>query len=213
MDHQTALSSKAAERFTLGELTSSEKEAFEAHFFSCPECSAAVQEYEIFSDNIRAVFAEDARSTRSAVEAPDPTGWWKGVRAWFGAPIWVPALAIALAFFMFRAPAAVEEWQLVPMSRGEGAVPHHLTPSATQILAPSLDLHGMDSTRWQSYHWVLSSAGGNVVENGTGRENPLKLHIQASKLVPGAKYILTVRGDHDSDSQKPFESSFAIDFK
>jgi hypothetical protein len=38
MSHDQAVSSQAAERYVLGELTSSERDAFESHFFDCAVC-------------------------------------------------------------------------------------------------------------------------------------------------------------------------------
>ena len=212
MDHQTALSSQAVERYTLDELTSPQREAFEEHFFTCPDCAQALREYQIFAANTRAVFEEEAQ--RKPVAAPPAAaqpGWWQGWRTWFGAPIWVPAMSLVLAFFLFQAPALTEEWEIMPMSRG--AVQKHMAPRDAKFFAPSIRLQGMDPARWQSYRWELSGVDGKTVENGRGRENPLKLHISSSKVVPGATYILTVRGDRDNDSQKPLESNFAIDYK
>lgn len=43
MSHEQAISSQAAERYVLGELTSSEREAFEGHYFDCATCFEQVE--------------------------------------------------------------------------------------------------------------------------------------------------------------------------
>ena len=222
MDHSTALESQAAERYTLGELTSPEREEFEEHYFSCSDCAAALQEYEVFVANARAVFTEDAQAKQPQQErAVAPENWWKGIRTWFGAPVWVPALAaLVFAFVLFRNPTGQSspdpnseraEWALVADSRSGSVEPHAVPPSAVW-LAPSIKLEAMDPRRWASYHWELSDPGGSVLAQADGRENPLHLNIPASKLDSGKIYVLKVWGDRAIDPQ-PLISRFAIDRK
>src|SRR5271155_2887203 len=61
MDHQTAVEQKAAERYFLDELTGEDREAFEEHFFTCPECAGDVETLTAFAANARAVFREESR--------------------------------------------------------------------------------------------------------------------------------------------------------
>ena len=42
MDHQEVLSTLASERYLLGEMTDTERDSFEEHFFSCAECAEDV---------------------------------------------------------------------------------------------------------------------------------------------------------------------------
>jgi hypothetical protein len=44
MNHEQATSSKAPERYILGELTQEEREAFEGHYFDCSKCFERVQQ-------------------------------------------------------------------------------------------------------------------------------------------------------------------------
>jgi len=39
MDHDTSIKTMAAERYLLEELSSSERDEFELHFFECLECA------------------------------------------------------------------------------------------------------------------------------------------------------------------------------
>lgn len=53
MDHLDAIRLRAAERYVLKQLTVAEAEAFEEHFFSCPECAEEVRWIAMFEDNAR----------------------------------------------------------------------------------------------------------------------------------------------------------------
>src|SRR5262245_6777326 len=43
MSHEQAISTKAAERYLLGELEAGELEAFEVHYFDCPACFEQIE--------------------------------------------------------------------------------------------------------------------------------------------------------------------------
>jgi len=58
MDHATALRLRAAERYRTHELTPAERDAFEEHFFECPECAAAVRLEQAFAANARAALRD-----------------------------------------------------------------------------------------------------------------------------------------------------------
>ena len=53
MEHAEATESMAAERYLLGEMTPEDRDAFEEHFFGCPECAAAVREAAAVAASIR----------------------------------------------------------------------------------------------------------------------------------------------------------------
>ena len=53
MEHEDAIRTLAVERYSLGELTPEERDAFERHYFECPECWASVRRAEMFAQNAR----------------------------------------------------------------------------------------------------------------------------------------------------------------
>ncbi len=65
MDHEEAVREQAAERYVLGELPAGQREAFEEHFFQCPECAREVQLGAVFLANVRTVLAEQAQRQRA----------------------------------------------------------------------------------------------------------------------------------------------------
>jgi hypothetical protein len=58
MDHTEANAMRAAERYVLGDLSVSEVEEFERHFFDCPQCSEELRLLSVLQENARAVFME-----------------------------------------------------------------------------------------------------------------------------------------------------------
>jgi hypothetical protein len=96
MDHQEALRMQATERYVLGDLSSSEQEEFEEHFFTCAECAEDLRMGAVFAANARAVFREQTRrppATSPAVSPQKGSGWWTWLRPAMAAPL---AAAVAL---------------------------------------------------------------------------------------------------------------------
>ena len=58
IDHQEAVKSLMAERYLLGELNASEREAYEEHLFSCDACFAQVKAGTEFVGHLRRMGAE-----------------------------------------------------------------------------------------------------------------------------------------------------------
>ena len=52
MDHQTATEKQITERYLLNELSESDREQFEEHFFSCADCARDVQSGAAFVEGI-----------------------------------------------------------------------------------------------------------------------------------------------------------------
>jgi len=55
MEHTEAIKLNAVERYLLGELTPTERDAFEAHFFECADCAAEVRAAASFVVNAREI--------------------------------------------------------------------------------------------------------------------------------------------------------------
>src|SRR5262245_40943991 len=103
MEHSEAIDMKAAERYVLGDLSVSEVEEFERHFFDCPQCSEELRMLSVLQENARAVFVEPIPGPRAEpvqvpVPAPVPvresTSWWSGLAAIWRQP-WAIAPALA----------------------------------------------------------------------------------------------------------------------
>lgn len=219
MNHQEALELQAVERYLLDELTSSQKEAFEEHYFSCPECVAALREQEIFAANLRAVATDDAAGAAAVVKtAAAATGnRWAG---WFRLPMLVPTFAaLCLAVVALRqntelrqiSAGTVVEMQLAPVARDGGAVSAVKIPAGAAWIDPSIDLlPGIQPGRWTKYHWEVRNSSGKVLLSGDGENGGPVLHLRlsASAFAATGRYTLAVQG---APSTPELAGEFAIE--
>ncbi|SRR5579885_2560203 len=139
MEHSEAIEMKAAERYVLGDLSVSEVEEFERHFFDCPQCSEELRMLSVLQENARAVFAEPTPGPRTEPAASLPVrpdareSWWSRLATIWRQP-WAiaPALAaIGLAILIgyqtglrrgSDGPQSVSAFPLFAASRGEETV-------------------------------------------------------------------------------------------
>jgi hypothetical protein len=78
MDHSEAVQLKTAERYILGELTPSQRDAFEEHFFGCIECADDVKFAAMFADNAREALRTVPAPEIVAAPRPSPAKGWFG---------------------------------------------------------------------------------------------------------------------------------------
>jgi hypothetical protein len=151
MDHSEATDLKAAERYILGDLSVSEAEDFERHFFGCPQCSEELRALAIFQDNARAVFLaprEETARAAAVVQIDEPVlqsspakpaplrpanggsaGWRRIFSPWSLAPaLGLSAAALVIGWFVgFRSgherpPQSITAFPLYAAARGEETV-------------------------------------------------------------------------------------------
>src|ERR1700758_2291112 len=105
MDHSEATEMRAAERYVLGDLSVSEVEEFERHFFDCPQCSEELRALTIFQEHARAVFLEPepAPLPAPASTPQSKAPWWKGF-----SPLSYAMAMTALVIGLFGGYAAVQ---------------------------------------------------------------------------------------------------------
>src|SRR5271169_5963322 len=98
MDHSNAIDTQAVERYLLGELSASEAEEFELHYFACPQCALAVESGGVFIDGARAVWADEKRTSASDRTPGNPhTSFWDAVAGYWTRPAFaLPAAAAVL---------------------------------------------------------------------------------------------------------------------
>lgn len=76
IDHQQAVKNMMAERYLLGELSESERDAYEAHLFDCQICFGQVKAGTEFVSYLKQAGVEEY------VKAPQPR-WYQSPRHWF----------------------------------------------------------------------------------------------------------------------------------
>jgi|SRR5579883_3208886 len=228
MDHPEAIAMKAAERYVLGDLSVSEVEEFERHFFDCPQCSEELRLLSVLQENARAVFIEQSPGPRpepvvQPVPAPAPApipvvekeSWWK---AWTRPLVLAPALAaIAVAVLIgyqtgsqkSGEPQAISSFPIYAASRGEETV---VAPAAN---AQFYSLY-MDRT-WDrdfpSYTAALRAEGSDAVRfsmpvAGVAPGQSIQVLLPIHTLEAG-RYVLTISGnDGTALARYPFTLRF-----
>lgn len=87
MNHEEALRVSAVERYVLDEMDRREREAFEEHYFTCPECAEALTDSVTLADNAREVFKN--RRLFKIRTSPEPWAW---LNRWLMPPALAPTL-------------------------------------------------------------------------------------------------------------------------
>jgi hypothetical protein len=202
MDHLDADKTKAVERYMLGDLSVSEVEEFERHFFDCPQCSEELRALTIFQENARAVFVEqDLATIPASVHAPESAAsWWHG----FSPLFWIRPSAMALAAlvigvfagyltFAMGGGAQVREFPIYAQARGEETIVSPAAGSKSYLL----DFDKTWDGDYASYRAVVRDASG--VERLTmpitlgAPGEAILVQVPTHKLASG-KYVLVMMG-------------------
>ncbi|MGA3188092.1 MAG: hypothetical protein ABSF22_13370 [Bryobacteraceae bacterium] len=217
MDHLEAEQMKGVERYMLGDLTVSEVEELERHFFDCPQCSEELRALTIFQENARAVFAEqDPAPIPASVTVPKSTAsasWWSGFSPlWFSSAMALAGLLIGifsgyLAFASRENVQAVSAYPLYAQARGEETV---VSPTAGSKFY-TLYLDRTWEGDFASYRAVLRDASGTEqfavpVKSGAAGD-AIHVLVPTHKLAAG-KYVLVMLGGETELARFPFTLRF-----
>ena len=170
MEHQRAVQNLAVESYLLGEMSPSEREAFEEHFFECIVCGEDVRAAAKFMEEARNILGEDARADDrlksgrplpgSSRTAKKPGGGrTPGWLVWLKPQFAAPALAGLLLL------VGLESFQVIPNLRRQVE-----EAGAAQVVTPTV-LRG--TVRGESTTPMVS-AGTPVLLTMDLREAPAK---------------------------------------
>lgn len=112
MDHESAVTSHAVERFFLGEMAPDERDAFEEHFFLCELCGDDVRATSAFIENTKSIFSA-APPSPGRVRRP----WFAWLRP---ALSYSPAYAAAAAVFLIM--LGYQDFKVIPALKAPQAV-------------------------------------------------------------------------------------------
>jgi hypothetical protein len=233
MDHTQAVSNGAVERYLLGELSASESDEFEQHFFDCLECSRELRAGAMFEDNARAVFLEErlaaepaSRKARTPAEAK--LSFWASLwqRPWSAAP--------ALAALVLAAVTAYQASVVIPGLRGQLHDALSPQPVASYVLPPISrgDAHAlnvpdighfyaiyMDPT-WQGHFaaYVCSvqdesgSTRFSVRLSAPPPGKPIEI-LMARSLLPSGRYTVVIRNAAETGKPEAELARYALILK
>lgn len=201
MTHDEAVSTLAAERYLLGEMADAEREAFEAHYFDCADCSEDVR--------LGATMAEGARlgllPAPTARPLARPT---RSASRWLRSPAlpWALAATLAIVVAYQASPlrrsvatpsgaVALSPVTVRPATRGQETTVS--VGSDDTVVTLAIDVPVTAPTGMLQY--ALRVEGARQVASGQVRAPqpgfPLLLLLPAHLLTPSTGYVLAV---HDA---------------
>lgn len=203
--HAFADREHAAERYLLGEMSDADRDRYEEHVFSCPECAEDVRTTAVFLDDVRAYVAPEGL-TRTA--APAPVALVSKPAAWYRSPIipWAMAASLLVStgyqslvlvpgLRTQLSPHGLYPVTLRPDSRGQEPVVRNGAASDGFTLAIEIN----DVQEGTLMEYKIATVGGRQARSGRLEApragTPLLLWLPLSVLGEPARYELSV---HDA---------------
>lgn len=200
MEHTEAVDTLACERYLLGEMTETERDAFEAHFFSCDECAEDIRAAATMREAVR----QGLGSSRTADQESALVPFARKSRAPWRPSVVLPwAVAATLAVMVgFQARTgrvtvgsdsslvALNPTTLRPATRGQEPV----VPFGPAI-ALAIDVGALgDAT---SFRYTLETADGVQVAAGEAPAPPLGapllVLLPSNSVKPSQRYVLKLQ--------------------
>jgi hypothetical protein len=203
MTHTEAHDTMASERYLLDEMTQSERDAFEDHYFSCLDCAEDVRTSGVMRDGVKAGFVA-APIARVATFVPAQKRL-AARQPWYqsAAIPWAVAATLAIAVTFQARPA--RQTDTAPSAAPQVLTPITLRPASRGAIpavslgaghvALALDVDTPPGTTELSYE-LRDLAGQQVFGGRTlapAQGSPLLLVIPGFTLSPEQQYILSVR--------------------
>lgn len=211
MDHREAHSTKAAERYLLGEMSEPERYDFESHYFECDECAGDVRAVHAFAKGVQAVCAEEPVPMRVR-PAPTPKAPRVSWSAWL-----TPALAAALGMVaIYQGFMVIPGLRWQTESRAMAAVPLRAAARGDEqvveirrdqpVTLLSLDVNGVEPDAPLRYE--MTGPGGKRIANQTTAPpagSPLIVYLTNTDVTQPGNWTLTLRDAKGMEvSQYPF---------
>lgn len=168
MDHETSINTLAAEKYSLGELSSPEREQFEQHFFECPECAESVRVGFQFGESARIVFGQDARAVAELARRSRLRDWFALIR-----PVMLAPMAVSIAIL---AVSGYQNTVQIPALRGRVEQLERPQVLSSALLAPS--------SRWSVPSITISSTA-----------QFFQLSLAIGGIAPAERYECELRAD------------------
>jgi hypothetical protein len=207
MSHEEAVMTMASERYLLDEMADTERDAFEEHYFTCPDCADEVRVGEQMRVRVSKVHAVEAAHWRP----PVPFVPRRAASTWRAPKILLPWAAAAVLLIAvgyqslvvmphlrgLNATQALATITLRPASRGEVPVVSLEPGSAFVPLALEINADaGIDRLAYT----VQDEQGATLASGETARPASgasLLLLVPARDLTAGGTYVVAVRNPID----------------
>ena len=228
MNHAEALQNMATERYLLGELSPELRDAFEEHFFECPECAMDVRAAAVFLDEAKEQLPEltgpfsapagERQRIVTAVKPEKKTPWWAGLlRPALAGPVFAALIAVVGYQNIVTLPGlrmAASEMQLAPtvyLHTGTRGAEAPVMVDAKQGIVLTVDRP--QAAGFTALEFSLSDGAGKLVAQGSvpaedanaGQvDGTLSLAIPGARVTDGA-YTLAISGVTASGSHSEIE--------
>jgi len=211
MNHDDAMEMMAADRYILGELEPTERDAFEEHFFECSVCADDVRDSAKFAAGVR---TSDARVMK--VPAVGRFNWWATAAASvFAALLGYQSLIVVPQMRMAMRAHTQTQTQPVPVmrlaadeitldsqARGTSVV---ITAREDEDVPLAVVIHDRDPH--QVYTLEIRDAADRVRDSlkapAQESNEPVRLVVAAGRLSSG-EYKIVIRGGDREIAAYPF---------
>jgi hypothetical protein len=226
MEHSQAVEQMAAERYLLNELTPEAREAFEEHFFDCPDCALDLRAAAAFMDEAKVqlpaiIASAPVRPSAGAVKPRANRDQWF---SWLRPAFAVPAFAALLVLIGYQ------NLVTMPALRSEADQPrllawtplHGATRGGARTTITADRQHGVDlpidltplpgSPAYGSYAFDLVDAQGKTVWTGsiaspaTGESGAQRISLAIpAAMLRKASYTVAVSGVGSNGERTPVD--------
>lgn len=221
MNHEEAVRTQAAERYLLGEMNEAERDAWEAHFFSCAVCAEELKAGAGFVNAVQDFFGSAPARVRISEHSPTPA--WLNWRELFRpTPAFACALLLVGGFAIYqntvtiarlRQPQVVSATFLTQSRSGESKaimVPRDGRFELRIELPP-----GVNYSSWEGQ--IVSEAGRIAATfpiSAQQAHDQIGISLSAGTLQPG-HYLLVVHGTTGENGPKNeiARYPFALEFQ
>ena len=214
MEHERAIQNLAVESYLLGEMSPSERESFEEHYFECAVCAEDLRAASQFMEDAKDILAgAEARSAvparTSESPAPKQSGWgWLGWLRPQAAAAMIAALVVIMGVETFstipglrrqvdefETPRIVKSIVLRPVTRGDASTV--LAGSREPVVLVFDPPESPELSPGSPLRFTVKSADGRAVFELTGvAPNPgERITLSVPHLnVPTGDYTLVIEG-------------------
>jgi hypothetical protein len=223
MNHEASIKRHTAEKYLMGELSASERAAFEQHFFECEECAEEVRLGHQLRENARSVFDDEAQPAAHRARPAKRRAW----LSWMP-PAMVPAAAClaiaALAGYQNVVEIPALHTRVADLERPMVVQSAMVLPPSSRASAPSIPVSAsarfvqlslaIDAVRPADRYEceLLTDSGKAILKIAAPRLDPdanLTLLIPAAKVPPGY-YKVVLRGFTGRDAAELEQYRFAV---
>lgn len=215
VDHQQAVKDMLAERYLLGELAESDRDAYEAHLFECNTCFAQIKAGTDFVDYLK------QHGAYVPVETPVPSGWRRLLgQAFRPAPAFAFAacLLAATGFYQditikrLKAPQVESRYMLTEPSR---AAENVLQVSRHSRIRLALEFQ--PQPQFASYETQILQQDGKVrfaiPFTLLPSQDMIEISLYAGDLAPGSYSMRVQATDQNGAMQQLAQGFFRMQFQ